>query len=360
MPIMKKLFLVCFVVLQTGCAFMLSYIRDKQPSLHETREAQEANEYMWEQFHLGNYDSIPSILEKLNDAYETDPNNVKVTAHLGFVYLWTFSERVRQDLKVRMLENVFLSNRFFKEAMILNPKDPRLDGFQAAVQLCEGALTNNREMLATSYFSGLKAIKKWPQFNRFALGYVESQLDTGSKIYKQGLRYQWHILNECSEMKLTKEKILECPNELLTRLFNTINNSTNPKIKRACGNTWIAPHNWEGFFLNLGDMLVKAGELNDAKIIYNAAKYAPSFNQWVYKNVIDKRIAEMNENKEAFNRHQNLIHLSYMPQMMINSEMSCMGCHEMSKQEFAQAGYQEPRMEIYFLSDAHKHSLINN
>jgi len=30
--------------------------------------------------------------------------------------------------------------------------------------------------------------------------------------------------------------------------------------KRVCWNSWIAPHNFEGFFLNMGDMLVKSGD----------------------------------------------------------------------------------------------------
>src|ERR1043165_8270322 len=84
----KKLSLLFFVILQSSCAFLLSYIEDKKPSSNETSEAQQANEYMWTQFHLGNYDSIPIILEKLNNAYKHDPNDAVVSAHLGFIYLW--------------------------------------------------------------------------------------------------------------------------------------------------------------------------------------------------------------------------------------------------------------------------------
>ena len=334
---MKKLFFLIIIIFQSGCAFFLSYIKDKKPSAKETLEAKAANEYMWDQFHLGNYDSIPSILAKLNKAYKDDPNDPNVTAHLGFVYLWSFSERIRKVPQERILENIFLSNRFFKEAIILNPKDDRLYGFQSAVQMCEGALTGNLEMLAQSYFGSLKAIKKWPQFNKFALGYVESQLDTGSRMYKQGLKYQWDIIDACSEAKLSEEKIMRNPEELLTGLYQEINNSKDPQIKRACGNSWIAPHNWEGFFLNFGDMLVKAGKLKQAKVMYSAARISPTYSDWVYQEVIDNRIDDMELNVEAFNRKQNLTELTDNRQMMINSEISCTGCHRMSSREFANA-----------------------
>ncbi len=51
-----------------------------------------------------------------------------------------------------------------------------------------------------------------------------------------------------------------------------IRSSTDPKIFRTCWNSWIAPHNWEGFCLNWGDMLAKNGEVEEAQRIYNLAK----------------------------------------------------------------------------------------
>ena len=66
----------------------------------------------------------------------------------------------------------------------------------------------------------------------------------------------------------------------------------------------------------MGDMLVKAGEHAKAKAMYSAAKLSPSYNDWFYKDEIEKPINEMSENMEAFNRKQNLIHLSGKRQMM--------------------------------------------
>jgi hypothetical protein len=330
---------------------MLSYIKDKKASTNETAAASAANAYMWEQLHQGNYDSIPAVLAKLHAAYEADPNDAQVTAHLGFVYLWTFSERIRSSSSDRMLENILLSNRFFKEAILLNPEDARLYGFQSAVQMCEGALTNNLEMLATAYFGGLKSIRKWPQFNMFALGYVEGQLDSNSVMYRQGLRYQWRIIDKCSPRKITRENILENPEEELQKLYAEINQSEDPEIKRACGNSWIAPHNWEGFFMNLGDMLVKAGDTAAAKQMYQAIKISPAYPEWIYQDEVDKRINNMKSNVEAFNRKQNLIHLSRQEQMMINSSFSCTGCHSMSRTEFAKAGTHIPEMQQQITAD---------
>jgi hypothetical protein len=50
--------------------------------------------------------------------------------------------------------------------------------------------------------------------------------------------------------------------------------------KRACWNSWIAPHNFEGFFLNMGDMLVKVGDWRTAQKIYANAKLSPDYANW--------------------------------------------------------------------------------
>src|ERR1041385_5645444 len=76
----------------------------------------EANKYMWEQFHQGHYDSIPQVLHKLEDAYILDPKNVRTTAHLGFIHLWVFCERGRAaGLDPKLIQHIYQSNNYRSE-----------------------------------------------------------------------------------------------------------------------------------------------------------------------------------------------------------------------------------------------------
>jgi hypothetical protein len=163
------------------------------------------------------------------------------------------------------------------------------------------------------------------------------------------MKYQWEILDDCTEANLTEEKIMKDPEKILSDLYVEINQSDNEEIKRACGNSRLVPHNWEGFFLNFGDMLVKAGKLEQAKVMYGATKVSPSWNEWIYKEEVERRIAEMNQNIIAFNRTQNPLELKGKRQMMINSGMSCTGCHQMSSDEFAKA-YDKSSPEVSSLT----------
>lgn len=311
-------------------------------TLPDTTPSEKADHFMWDQLHKGNYDSIPSVIARLHAAYTNDPGNASVTAHLGFMYLWAFSERTRKKPDSAVIENIYLSNRYFKEAIKLNPEDARLFGFQSAANMCQGAVSKNFPLIIKAYLDGLGAIKKWPQFNKFALSLMESQRDSGSLMYRQAMSYQWELINDCSCKDLTEEAIMADPHNVLSALITELKHSSDVKIKRVCWNSWIAPHNMEGYFMNFGDMLVKQGRTDEAREMYMAARLVPSYREWPYKAALEKRIREMEQNRTAFNRPMELIVVSPGTQLFINSEMSCTGCHQMSRSEFKKHGHRIP------------------
>ena len=98
--------------------------------------------------------------------------------------------------------------------------------------------------------------------------------------------------------------------------------------KRACWNSWIAPHNFEGFFLNMGDMLVKAGDWQTAQTIYTNAKLAKEYPTWPYQAVLEERITQAEANVALFNAARPAGSRTADAAMMINSEFACMACHQ--------------------------------
>jgi hypothetical protein len=58
--------------------------------------------------------------------------------------------------------------------------------------------------------------------------------------------------------------------------------------KSACGpENGMAPRSFEGFMLNLGNGLVKAGQVSVAKIVYANAQYAAPYATWPYRSVLE-------------------------------------------------------------------------
>jgi hypothetical protein len=93
----------------------------------------------------------------------------------------------------------------------------------------------------------------------------------------------------------------------------------------VCWNSWIAPHNFEGFFLNFGDMLVKAGQPETAVVMYRNARLAREFPTWPYRAVLEARIANAAANVEPFRRADSP---PGAPALMVRSAFACMACHQ--------------------------------
>jgi hypothetical protein len=100
---------------------------------------------------------------------------------------------------------------------------------------------------------------------------------------------------------------------------------TREGARRVCWNSWIAPHNFEGFFLNFGDMLVKAGQPDLAVTMYRNAQHAREYAAWPYKAVLEARIRDAAKNVEAFRRTGPGPDAATL---MGRSTFACMGCHQ--------------------------------
>jgi hypothetical protein len=86
----------------------------------------------------------------------------------------------------------------------------------------------------------------------------------------------------------------------------------------------IAPHNAEGFFLNMGDMLVKSGDWRTAQTMYGNAKLVLEYSSWPFAAVLDERIRSAELNVARFSGHDP----NPRTGMMGDSAFSCMACHQ--------------------------------
>ena len=108
--------------------------------------------------------------------------------------------------------------------------------------------------------------------------------------------------------------------------YHSLTLETKEGKKRVCWNSEIAPHNFEGFFLNMGDMLVKAGDWETARKIYGDAKLSSTYSQWQYRQVLEDRIRDAQDNVAAFNAPADATNRGDK-RIMVTSAFSCMACH---------------------------------
>lgn len=334
---MKKIVIFIFILgVTAGCKLIVSMTdsKDHDYVIAQTPLSTAANAYFWDMFHQGRYDSIDAVINQLNVALADNAADLITIAHLGFAHTWALAERQRlSSPDPSITEHIFLARRYFEEASKMNPHDPRLLGFLADMTLAEGSVLADKRIATNGYFMGLKSIKMWPQFNKFTIGYVFSNLDTSDKNFSKAINWQYETISDCACEKISRGSDYR-------DAVNKIKNNRDPKIARACWNSWIAPHNWEGFCLNFGDMLTKKGALEEAKKIYQLARLSDNFEKWPYKRILEQRITEVSINAVEFNKPPDEVNLSRQRVIMFNAAFACMGCHQMGDGE--SAAFQHP------------------
>lgn len=276
-----------------------------------------ADTMFWDAFHAGRYDDIPVVLDALTAAYLQNPRDAQTAAHIAFSHVWALNELARRDARsASATDGIVLSRKYFAEASRLAPADERYKGFLAGMELAEGSVHADEQLSRRGYFDLMKAIDGWPEFNLFTAGYVLSRLPYTDEKYAQAVAYQWRNLDACAGERVDRGT---------ARYDQYMTKETTTGVKRACWNSWIAPHNFEGFFLNMGDMLVKQGDPARARRVYANARLSKSYATWPFKTVLDDRIANADRNVELF---RMAVRGEQTRTIMIMSTFACVACHQ--------------------------------
>ena len=303
-----------------GCGYIaVETAPAKQAAGSRTDAAVEADALFWQTLHAGQYDEISTALQALTGAYLANPNDAVTAAHVGWMHIWRLAERARLDVvPATITDEAILARRYFQEAVNLNPHEPRYLGFLGAAMLAEGSIHKDEKLTRRGHYLLLDAIDAWPEFNLFTAGYVASGQPVDSKQFKQALQWQWQNLDVCVNAKVDRTD----PN-----FARYMTMETTEGHKRVCWNSWIAPHNFEGFFLNMGDMLVKAGDWQTARKIYANAKLPATYARWKSRDVLEERIAAAQGNVAVFNGPAPGADKSRQ-RMMAASPFACVACHQ--------------------------------
>jgi hypothetical protein len=278
----------------TGCGFIAEHTAPKkQPSAARTAASKEADELLWSTLHAAAYEKISSPMEAQTAAYLENPNDAVTATHVGLLHLWRVSERSRlAQVPATITDDVTLARKYFEEAVELDPKNARYLGFLASATLAEGQIHHDERLTRRGYFLLLDAIDAWPEFNLFVGGYLLSSQPADSERFKQALNWQWKTLDVCAGAKVDR---------LTVNYSQYVSGETRVGANRACWNSELAPHNMEGFFLNMGDMLVKSGDWRTALKVYEDAKLSPTYSAWPYVKVLEERIGDAQANVVVFN-----------------------------------------------------------
>jgi hypothetical protein len=290
-----------------------------------------ADTVFWRTLHAGAYDQIPRAMTLLKAAYLQNPRDPRTTAHIGFLHAWAGAERARlASVPPTITDELILARTYLARAAALDPADARVQGFHAVFEMSDATVQRDSAAFAAGLARGRAAIAAWPEFNWFTVGYTLSGRDHVSPLFREGLAMQWQTVDACSRTPVDRTH----PTAAVVLRAGAA--EQDPRRQRACWNSWIAPHNVEGFFLNMGDMLVKSGDWRTGVRVYALARGMSSYPRWAFRDVLEARITHAEANVAAFRRPQGggaegggaEVADADAPRIMLGSRFACVACHQ--------------------------------
>ena len=287
-PLVVVLFGATGLLFLTGFASQSSF-DDRQSSPNDMTSA--AIDRFWAVYHGNDYSAIASVQQQLDAAIQADPNNPTLHVLLGATHFWHAGEAARDPIPNDPVVAQDMSDAVdaFGKALRLDYDTPHpigyinddhLPGYLGITTVHLGQQNNDSNLIAKGDQILDFAIYQFPEFNNFnrwAAHLTDAKESAG---YKEGLDSLWEAIDNCVGGTIDRN------NPDVGPYLNLV---TSVGRKKACW--WesnIAPYAFEGIMLNLGNGLVKAGQVPQAKIVFANARYAKNYDTWPYRQYFEQ------------------------------------------------------------------------
>lgn len=267
----------------------------------------------------GDYGSLDPILLTLEA--EADAGDDASRAVLGFAHSWKLSEFARAPVQ-GVQEHARLAVEAFDLATDAHPDDPRLEGFRGAFLMAQGSIEDQPALLRKGWFATGRSIRGWPEWALFTRSYGLVGFDPDHRRYQQAIEMMWRTLDECATQPVARS-------QLDWSVLNGSIDTTDPLKVRACMNTDVVPYNIEGFFLVFGDLYARAGQLENAQMMYDNALAMDAEGTWPYRWVAEERVASMSALPDRFaDQPAALPSTDPSEHLIFGGPASCTVCHQ--------------------------------
>jgi hypothetical protein len=249
-----------------------------------------AIEQFWTVFHGNDYGAIAGVQAALQAALEQDPGNVTLYGLLGATHFWHAGEYTRDpkpDLNV-LQQDLPTAVQLFQKALDLdyNAQHPNgyvyndhIPGFLGVTTVHAGQAAGDLNLIAKGDQVLDYSVYQFPEFNNFNRWAAHNADFRDSASYKKALDSLWQVLDDCTGGTIDRSNPDIKPFLYLQTAVGR---------KSTCwSENKMAPHSFEGLILNLGNGLVKAGQIDAARIMYTNAQYAKNYSAWPYRQVLE-------------------------------------------------------------------------
>ncbi|HEX8434220.1 hypothetical protein [Archangium sp.] len=309
---LRRLSVVLIALCLTACGV------EPEPTQTIEEQAAEAKTLFWEVFNAGAYERIPEAQTKLLAVYEQDQTLGENAMLLGVSYYW-YAAEWRRDLSrpnSGQYEAILNTDKYLTVALELRPNDARIMCWLGGAKTFRSQVERKPALMDEGLALIDKCATLYPSFGLILKGFVSSFLPVQSDLYQEGISAMWRNVDVCIDKEIDRT------NPDFTSYMHLTNNLSGQYL--ACWNGPTAPHNLEGFWFFMGDVLTKAGHKEQAKAIYNNALLVPDVQKWVFYDKLTARIATVDQRAELYSDSD----MKNDPPMVTQDTFQCVLCHQ--------------------------------
>jgi len=238
----------------------------------------------WTAFLAQRYDQLPVVLSALEAAAAANPDDAAAAELDALAIVWKISEAARdpsQDpsqipgLAVTAEHSLLRANQ-------LQPTDPVILGRLGSLEIAIGNVLHDPTRIASGKAEVDQGVQQYPEFMLFNRARLLFDLAPGDPDAADRLDDFWKKLDACAGAPVDRAAF---------DIGKYLAEVTAEGPRRVCWNTAHTPHGLEGFFVYMGDALVKRGDAATARVIYGNARKSPGYAGWPFQALLDDRLA---------------------------------------------------------------------
>jgi len=261
----------------------------------------------------GDHDKVIQVIADVDEAVTKDPSDGRATFYSAIMRFWQLGEEI--DLPASPADLVTETHTMidrFRTAQAELPNDDRAPAFGGLAKVVIGNIFKDSDMHAEGMSDIDEGIRIFPAYSHFLRALASAEEPADSEGFATVLPHMQAVLDTCGAKQGADgtTEYLEGPL---------------PSALRVCNDDGIVPHVWEGFLLNYGDLLLKAGKSADeARVMYRSAKLAPRFDKWPFAPALQARIDGADDRAALYADGD----ASNDPKIWLQEGHICTGCHQ--------------------------------
>jgi hypothetical protein len=264
----------------------------------------------------GEQDKVTEVIASVDDAVAMNPDDGRAVFYSAIMRFWQLGEEIQ--LPVNALDELTEAKTTvdnFRKAQAALPNDQRAPAFGGLAKVVIGKIISDTDMQSEGMSDIDHGIDIFPSYSYFLRALASAESPADSDDFASVLPNMQSVLDTC---KATKDSTGEYAYE----------KGPLPSALRVCNDEGIVPHVWEGFLINYGDLLLKAGKgADEARTMYHAATQAPRFDKWPFASALQDRIDKADARAALYADDDP----SNDPKIWMQDGHICTGCHQDSK-----------------------------